>query len=79
MPSTTIPALLAGFGSATVLPCTFVSYYTGAALLGLLFPLYIMMAADSNPKLVYKRGAAVTGRWCCILHGPRNCGTPDPS
>jgi hypothetical protein len=32
------------------------SFYAGAALVGLLFPLDIMMAADANPKAVYQRG-----------------------
>ena len=32
------------------------SFYVGAALVGVLFPLWIMMACDSNPRLVYQRG-----------------------
>ena len=37
------------------------SFYVRAALIGLLFPLDIMMAADSNPKLVYQQGGWVAG------------------
>lgn len=48
-------AFFLGFGAATVLPMAFVSFYVGAALVGVLFPLWIMMACDSNPKLVYQR------------------------
>lgn len=44
-----------GFGMATVLPMVLAPFYVGAALIGLLFPLDIMMAADSNPKLVYQK------------------------
>ncbi|EFN53255.1 hypothetical protein CHLNCDRAFT_137174 [Chlorella variabilis] len=48
-------AFFLGFGCATVLPMAVASFYVGAALIGLLFPLDIMMAADSNPKLVYQQ------------------------
>jgi hypothetical protein len=65
----------AGFGMATVLPMVLAPFYVGAALIGLLFPLDIMMAADSNPKLVYQKGElklSVTGSWeqgclCALL------------
>ncbi|GAB4821815.1 hypothetical protein N2152v2_008861 [Parachlorella kessleri] len=43
-------AFFAGFGAVTVLPMMFGSFYTGAALVGVLFPLFIMLAADSSPK-----------------------------
>ena len=39
----------------------FVSFYVGAGLVGVLFPLYIMMACDSNPKLVYQKGECGAG------------------
>ena len=48
----------------------FVSFYVGAALIGLLFPLYIMLAADSNPKMVYQRGGLGwlgLGQSCSVL------------
>ncbi len=54
LPAPALPC--AGFGTATVLPMALTSFYTGAALVGLLFPLDIMMAADANPKAVYQRG-----------------------
>lgn len=60
---------------ATVLPMVLAPFYVGAALIGLLFPLDIMMAADSNPKLVYQKGElqfSITGSWergclCALL------------
>lgn len=52
---------LPGFGAATVLPMALTSFYVGAALVGVLFPLWIMMACDSNPRLVYQRGEATGG------------------
>ncbi|KAI7846132.1 hypothetical protein COHA_000393 [Chlorella ohadii] len=48
-------AFFLGFGAATVLPMALTSFYVGAALVGVLFPLWIMMACDSNPRLVYQR------------------------
>ncbi len=56
-PSLPRPVPPPGFGAATVLPMALTSFYVGAALVGVLFPLWIMMACDSNPRLVYQRGA----------------------
>lgn len=41
--------MLAGFGTATVLPVLLGSFYGGAAAVGVLFPLWIMMASDARP------------------------------
>lgn len=35
-----------------MLPLAATSYYTGAALVGMLFPLYLMAACDSSPRSV---------------------------
>lgn len=48
----TRPPDSAGFGLATVLPVLLGSFYGGAAAVGVLFPLWIMMAADARPPSV---------------------------
>ena len=46
----------AGFGTVAALPAALGSFYTGAAAVGVLFPLFIMLAADASPKRAAERG-----------------------
>ena len=66
--------LCPGFGAATVLPMALTSFYAGAALVGVLFPLWIMMACDSNPRLVYQRGEQGRGRGTWVGRVLRHAG-----
>lgn len=50
------------------------SFYAGAALVGVLFPLWIMMACDSNPRLVYQRGEEGRGRGTWVGRVLRHAG-----
>lgn len=43
----------------TVLPMLVGSFYTGAAVVGVLFPLFIMLACDASPKQRFDEGGCV--------------------
>lgn len=58
----------AGFGTVAALPAAVGSFYVGAALVGVLFPLFIMLAADSSPKQRTEEGersGLCAGRTMC--------------
>jgi hypothetical protein len=40
-----------------VLPAALTSFYVGAALAGMSFPLFVIVAADCDVKEAYRRGA----------------------
>ena len=56
-PTTKLTCLYAhtGFGLPMSLSTVALSFYVGAAVLAVLFPLYILVAADSDPDLAHNR------------------------
>ena len=46
-------AYFAGFGSLMIVVGAVLPYFEGAATVGILFPLFIVTAADANPKAAY--------------------------
>ena len=50
-------AFLGGFGALCSLVTTAAPFYVGAALMALLFPLFILLACDTSPQEHMHRGA----------------------
>jgi etoposide-induced 2.4 mRNA len=46
----------AGFGSVCTLCTVFCSFYVGAALMAVMFPLFILIACDTSPRDHHQRG-----------------------
>ncbi|KDD72387.1 hypothetical protein H632_c3408p0, partial [Helicosporidium sp. ATCC 50920] len=57
---------MAGFGAVTALPALCLPYYAGAAWIGLLFPAWIICAADARPHASQER---VLRRWPAEVAG----------
>jgi etoposide-induced 2.4 mRNA len=51
-------AFFGGFGAACTLPALVLPYYQGAAVMGLLFPLFILLAADASPHDSTRTGSS---------------------
>lgn len=54
-------AYFAGFGALMVAVPAVMPFFEGAALTGLLFPLFIVAAADADPKAAYERARGWRG------------------
>lgn len=65
----------AGFGAVTVLPAALTSFYMGAALVGVLLPLFIMTASGSDPKAAHRQGDCLHGASPC-KEGAADCHLP---
>lgn len=53
------PPLGAGFGLLPILPVLLTSFFIGSAVVGVAFPLFIILAADANPKARQAEGELV--------------------
>lgn len=53
---------LTGFGAVTVLPVLLLPFYTGAAVMALVFPLFVLVASDAQSQ-----EARSAGVLCCLL------------
>ncbi len=51
----------AGFGSLCIVPQLFFSFLLSEALMGMAFPLFVLMACESDPRAQYQKGKPAAG------------------
>lgn len=51
-----LKAASSGFGSVCTLATVAFPFFTSAAVVALLYPLFILIAGDADPKPAYKQG-----------------------
>jgi hypothetical protein len=53
-----ITHVVAGFGSLCIVPQLLFSFLLSEALMGMAFPLFVLMACESDPRAQYQKGKA---------------------
>lgn len=53
--------VFAGFGSLCIIPQLFFSFLLSEALMGMAFPLFVLMACESDPRAQYQKGKPAAG------------------
>ena len=54
-------SVVAGFGSLCIVPQLFFSFLLSEALMGMAFPLFVLMACESDPRAQYQKGKPAAG------------------
>ena len=57
----------AGFGSSMVATTMVMPFYEGAAIVGVLFPIFIVTATDANPREAYQQGRNWSEQDCLLF------------
>lgn len=53
--------VVAGFGSLCIVPQLFCPFLLSEALMGMAFPLFVLMACESDPRAQYQKGKPAAG------------------
>lgn len=61
----------AGFGAVCTLATWYWSFFTQAAVMNMVYPLFILVAVKSNPQKVYQKGEWNPGRASAVIEPMR--------